>query len=358
VLPGFNAPVPGSAPSRAEEQELGIGPYARSETAPDGTRIDRYGEDEMAKYFDGRIADDYFEDPSCAGINERICWGYVSLDALYWDRVNNSTATIARDAGLNRTILGAFEWNDWEVVPRLTGGWVFDNGWALEGTYLYKDDLDSNQSVTEGQNVDMTVYGSPGPLGAFGFFNADTVYASDSVALQSGEVNMVQTNNYFNVIAGFRWLELQDRLRILATGVNGNAYTSLSTYNNLFGGQLGFRMSQTYMGIYGIEAQVKAGYYVNYGHLNTQIINAGAGLPNQTRYARSNSDAFMGEAEIMATYNPRIWFQMRLGVQIFTIMKTALAQDQIFESNFTGVGMTTGSDLTYWGPFGGVELMW
>ena len=365
IFPSFDAPVPGSAPTRIQEEELEIGPYARNgagsnaAAAPGGEMTRQYTEDELNGHFDGRVADEFYEAPGCSGISERVCYGYFSLDALYWDRVHTNSATFGILSSTGAFAVGGsdFVWNDYEVLPRLTAGWVFDTGWSVEGNYIYKDDFDTNIMAVQTDNLSMSAFGATSAAFAPNFFQVDAIGASVSTAIQSGEVNMIQTNNYFNVIAGFRWMELQDRLW-LTTYDDTLGSTRISTYNKLFGGQLGLRMSQTYAGIFSVQAQVKGGYYVNYSRGHTQIINAGAGLPDQTRNSRGNSDAVIAEGEIMATYNPRIWCQFRAGFQVFTVMNTALANDQIFNTDFTGFGNVTRGDLVYFGPFAGLEMMW
>jgi hypothetical protein len=353
--------VPGSAPSRVMEEELEIGPYAKQPYGGSDSTSSRYTGDDTQKYFEGRVADSYFEDPSCSGINDRVCYGYFAADALYWDRVRSTSKTMAVLSTTGAVALRGADliWNDPVVIPRLTAGWVFDNGWSVEGSYFYKDNADTQIQATNPGILSMNAFGTPSAAFAPNFFQADAIGVSSSVALQNVEVNAIQTNNYFNIIAGFRWLELQDRLWLTVYKGGTLSDTHISTYNKLFGPQLGLRMSQTFYGIYGVEFQVKGGYYVNYGRVNTSITNAGAGLPDQTRQAHGNSDAAVAEAHLMGTYNPYIWWQLRLGIQVFSVWQTALANDQIFNNNAsTGFAMQEKSDLIYWGPFAGSEFRW
>jgi hypothetical protein len=351
-------PVPGSAPP---ENYVEAKPFPRAPSVPGGSSgetVRRFSEGEMEEYFDGRAADVTFESPECSW-RDRVCYGYISVDALYWDRVRSGNGTIATNATTGGVNFNAksFVWNDWVALPRISAGYVFDNGYALESSYLYTDSLNTSNGVYNPANVNMVMFGTPSAAFAPNFFEADMLNASSSVALQSGELNVRETNGYLNFLWGFRWFEMQDRLRIRVQKGATISNADIFTYNDLFGGQVGVHLNQ-HVGIFGLEAFAKAGMFLNVGRSHTQTINAGTGLADQNRSAHGNSEAFMAEAQIMATYNPYIWLQARIGYQAFMMQQTSLAVDQIRQNNTTGLSLVERSDLIYHGPFGGVELRW
>jgi len=327
-----------------------------SDVAP-GNR--RYTEDEMNEYFDGRVADEYFDGDCYVGVNDRVCYGYFAIDALYWDRIRSASSTIAVRSSTGAVAMSGrnFIWNDLEEAARITGGYVFDSGLGIEAVGIYDDDLDTNSSVTNLGDTSFNAFGTPTAAFAPNFFQADTVGASSSVALHSYEVNVMETDAFFNLLAGFRYVELQDRTWIRAFKGGTVSGANFETSNRLMGGQIGMKTAQR-NGVFGFEFMGKMGFYINDGSSETTIFNAGAGLPDQTRRSSGFSEAFLAEAHLMVTYNPYIWLQFRAGIHGLTIMQTALATDQIRSTDFTGFALYERSDIVYYGPFAGAEVQW
>jgi hypothetical protein len=365
-IPGFPGgappPVPGAAPMRLNGS-AGVAPGGdpRVETLPDGTVVRRYTEEEMNGHFEGRVADEYQIPPGCDGVDARVWYGYISADVLYWDRVRSDSANFVEFAGNNERALGGqdFLWNDLEIVPRVTAGIATDRGWGFEAAAIWEDDLDTHEDANAFLDLNMNAFGEPGPAFAPNFFVLDTVIATRSTEIHSLEAHWRQYDTYLNFMAGLRYIELNDLLWI--DNYRGGAflsYTSIETENKLYGLQIGVESSQV-SGVYGYEFYAKAGYYLNSADSRTQIANAGVGLPDQIReFNDGRADAFVADGQFAFFYNPYIWWRLKLGWNGIILMQTALANDQVFNSNDTGFVMHQRGDVIFHGPFASSEVRW
>ena len=96
-----------------------------------------------------------------------------------------------------------------------------------------------------------------------------------STAIQNAEVNLVETGRVFNFIAGFRYIEIQDHMRLRGNDLGGNFFEgAIDTYNTLLGGQGGVRCGHDF-GLIRIEGQGKAGLYYNQGNAHANMNNNG-----------------------------------------------------------------------------------
>lgn len=311
-------------------------------------------------------ADGSFAGQDCYGscgpgsVRAACGYGYIQADALYWRREHGwhvSVFNASLDPNVN-FINGSNLNYRMEVLPRLTAGYVLANGLAVEGTYYYKDDFSVRKGVAGPGNIDNVAFGDP--TVAFGvgssFDAADWGGINASTKMQNGEINLVETERFFNFLAGFRWMELQERSTLWTNGLNGTGMVDLKTYNRLLGGQVGMRVAHTW-GLVGLQAQGKTGLYFNDASSET-IVNDPGTATAFTRQAGGQNEAFIGELELMATVRTLSSWQYRFGMQAMWITQTALATDQIQNTVNTGAGINARSDLFVYGPFAGAEFRW
>ncbi len=284
-------------------------------------------------------------------------YGYISIDALYWDRKTGGAVDIARPTSNTAATFetGASLNYEFEVLPRLTAGFVLANGVAVEGTYFYKDNFAIRQGLAAPGNINMTALGS-NPAGS-SFNNADWLGVNVTGKIQSGEINVVETERFFNFLAGFRWIELQDRADLVTYGANGDGYLGVGTHNNMLGGQVGVRMAHSW-GLVGLEAMAKTGLLYNDAKSKTTISDVGTPNATPTRNASGNNETFLAEVQLMATFRQTASFQYRLGYNAMFLGQTTLAVDQFRATPQTGVSLYSKSDLLYHGPFAGAEFRW
>lgn len=308
-------------------------------------------------------ADGGFNGEDCYGscgpgtVSAACRYGYVQIDALYLTREHGYNVNILNSSTAPGTSLinGAKLNYDFEVLPRLTAGYVLANGVAIEGLYFYKDDFSTRVGVGSTGNIDMVAFGNPAVVFGAGssFNNANWGSVTAATQIQNGEVNLVETERFFNFLAGFRWMELSERTIVGTQGVNGTGFLDLKTYNRLMGGQAGMRMAHSW-GLFGLQAQGKAGMYYNDAKGVTTVNGSG----NFTRNVDGQNESFIGEIELMATIRTLSSWQYRFGVNAMWINEVALATDQIRGTANTGAALNAKSDLFVWGPFAGAEFRW
>jgi hypothetical protein len=369
-MPGYpmpGAPAYGQFPGRPTNfaDPMPMAPGAAPAAAPGGA----LGADMMANPMNGAPAhpealsgaDGSFNGQDCYGscgpgaIRAANRYGYIQVDALYWRRehgwhVNLVNASL--DPNVN-FINGSNLNYRFEALPRLTGGFVLGNGVAIEGTYFYKDDFSVRKGVAGTANIDITAFGTP--IAGSTFSAADWGSVSASTKLQNVEINLVETERFFNFLAGFRYLELQEQTILFAAGQDVGS-VDLKTYNRLLGGQAGVRVAHDW-GLFGLQAQGKAGMYFNDGSSSTTSVDPGL-VYNFNRNAGGQNESFLGELTLMATFRTLSSWQYRLGYNAMWITQVALATDQITNNANTGLGLNARSDLFVHGPYAGAEFRW
>lgn len=163
-------------------------------------------------------------------------WSFYA-GGLYLQRSRPSSArVIGTSASPFTTLIDAHSYDfDWQGTPEFVLQRRFDNGWMLEGRYF------GNISSSAASNIanittfriagaDVTIVGG-GPL--------DTSYETD---LKNAEFNVhKQMTPGFSLLAGFRWIELRDKLHVnMATPAT---FVEWDNRNRMYGGQIGFNLA-------------------------------------------------------------------------------------------------------------------
>jgi hypothetical protein len=297
---------------------------------------------------------DWFHAPrvfSCCGR------GYAAVDAVMLTRGDCDPLPLARLNGAAGPILLDAEdpYHHLETLPRVTLGYVMHNDTAVEATYFYKDDMDASASALVVLPNFLIV---PDPTATI--FNPSTfVHVNQALSIQSAELNLVETGRTFNFIAGFRWIEIQDRMIVKGHVLGINTFTlDTDTYNTLFGGQGGMRTGFD-CGLFHFEFQGKAGMYFNDGNASTRYSEIGvAGI--QTTAGDGECESFVGELSGMMSYRVSAKCTLRAGYQVYWICNTATAVGQINPLDPTNSGgilfFNDRNDLTLHGPSAGIDV--
>jgi len=279
--------------------------------------------------------------------------GYLVTEAVMLNRSDAFGLTLARTVGTNAAILTANEPDfGYETLPRITAGYVLPNDVAIEGTVFYKDDFDATDGAFTGINnlyIPDPVGLIPSPVG--------TVNLALSTSIQNYEINAVETGRLFNFLAGVRYLQIEDSMRLNTAGGAGPTSFEIDTYNSMIGAQSGVRMAHD-IGLFHIEGQGKAGMYFN-NNSGTSTVRAGTQLPPIPRTADGDCQSFVGELSCMISYRPSSYFSLRAGYQVYWMTNVALAADQFAPNNpviHTGVGINDRGDLMLHGPSAGLDF--
>lgn len=261
--------------------------------------------------------------PPPPGIGGR-CYGYA--DAIFF----------TRDAEIGNNLLvfdfGAPNLNDamalttadmgfgFEVGPRITLGREFDGFRAIEATYFGIYNF-QNEFDFAGPGLFVIVPGA----GYDGF--VDQVSVDYDSQVQNAEINYLQ--HYGNVawLAGFRYFMLGEKFSIQSSEA-GIAFSDsrVSIYNNLFGAQLGGRISQA-CGRWSYDLTGKAGVYAN--SIHTSQLSSLEGMTLIDQKTTGSRVSFIGELGLNGNYELNPNWLIRGGYQVYWIEGVGLATNQI-----------------------------
>jgi hypothetical protein len=262
------------------------------------------------------------------------CPGWIaSADVLFLRRSRAASQTLVRDQVAGTEILNSKDLRfDYQAAPRiqLLRDYACCKGWGL-GYF----GLDSwNTSETSG-GVVSPAYEMPGFLlpstGPGTIFR--TNYGTD---LQSIEVNhRTLWNECLTLLAGFRWIELQDELRVDQIAPVTSEILRVDADNHMYGFQIGADASLINCGgRFHIDGIVRAAILYNRADQNTfaPIVSGIDGFVD-TLSADDDHTAFFGELGLVGVYwlTPRI--AVRGGYQLMWLEGVALAPEQIPVNN-------------------------
>jgi hypothetical protein len=260
------------------------------------------------------------------GTCRRTRW-YASADALWLHR--------DREDG-NLPLFGGELGNlDLEPGARVAVGCECANGCGLQAIYFGIDGWNKSRSFEWTE---------------FGGGQLEGSYRSE---LYNGELNLRKRlgESDVHMLAGFRWMQLSDTLRIdVDSNAFGSAIGSSNVDNYLYGLQIGGEGSLWRpLEWLSFDGLVKAGIYANHASL-TNSIDAGRLVLSQS--ANTDHTAFVGEASVAGVVQVTKCLALRAGYQLLWLEGVALAP-QIQLSRHPGVN-TDGSPF-YQGLFVGLQ---
>jgi hypothetical protein len=331
---------------------------------------------------------------------------YGHAEALFLERDNGSfdqPLIKQQQEGIpDRTVLLTSDLDfDFDPAMRVLLGRRLHNGWAIEGSYLGLFDADGSAYLAapaQDPNDAPIALKFPGGLGTLNLFrDMDRIWVDYSSALHSAELNLVrcqercQTCGHGNSagtskvacggggfpcrtwewFAGFRYLNLSERLRVYAernqdetgTGAPGLEYGvyDIRSSNNFCGAQLGGRL-RGWGARWGWEATGKAGLFGNGAHQEQYVLDWDDG-PFPARplvSAAGGRVAFVGELNLTGVYRLTDVWNLRAGYNLIWIGGVALAPDQLDFSGVVPAGDQLRNDgqVFLHGVSGGLEARW
>lgn len=282
--------------------------------------------------------------PECGGgcCPPFVAVGYAYGDAeLFYARRTDGyhNQPLIIDVPSGSTIIGAHALSfDYEPGVRATAGYMWSQGFGVEGTYFGQ--FYFNRGVIVNSTAPTLAAPTPGVAGTLGNssvdFSADTqmsvFYTSE---MHNGELNFVLPYASFQWLGGFRYMQVQESLDFNGnTGVESSDYT-IHTNNNLYLSQIGAR-EQWEIGRFQFEATVKAGIGENYTNEQQVENDVGNTFTIQTASATKNTVSFVGELDVTALIPLGAHWTGRLGYDAVWITDLALAPNQLdFNVPFT-----------------------
>lgn len=296
----------------------------------------------------GTNGDDYWE--NC--VDEIGPLWTVRVGAVILDRSKPENDVIAREAGGLLTVSagGDFDFGWSSGVDVYVARQPY-NGFGFDFRFF---NLDSGASFGYDETIDLDI----GHDSVINLFDVDSRYGSK---LDSSEINLrMPSSSRTTWLAGFRWLELSERLNydidLLSLVDNDFRW---NTDNNLYGGQGGVDLqlwdlesplainSVLKAGVYGNDASNQFQYHVN----NFPILSGGD----------ANGDvAFVGDVGINLSYQVTQHLALTGGYQLLWISGAALASDQaaLTLDEVDIDVLTTSGDLFYHGALTGATVTW
>jgi len=240
----------------------------------------------------------------------------------------------------------------------MTYGIRFDQVSALELTFFGFNNWHSSAVANDGGQLSL-----PGtlPLITQDFIFADRIKIDYTSSIYNAEANYTQTISGLKLLAGFRYVRLNDSFDINSTV---DAFSSSSDYlvrakNNLIGGQIGMGFDWQWDRLT-LGALGKFGVYGNIAEQNTLLKDLNNTFVRRNFQDHTTVTSVIGEIGLDASYRVLDWLSFRVGYRFMWIDNLALAPDQLnFNSTpDAGQSVTAGNHLFLNGVNVGLEARW
>jgi hypothetical protein len=262
----------------------------------------------------------------------------------------------------------------------------------LESSFFRISDWDSTRSIGPDNPLNWLVMKAPGGFFQTQDFSYQSMRWDYSTELYNAELNVRNKfSNRITLLAGFRWLQLNENLqgtipppdRILDTwksnpnnnlfdvarienqpGIPAPAYPPFwdtSTRNNLYGLQIGADWKLLELKHFSVNGLLKVGGYWNHASESTGVSIEKVVHPSG---ASIDHAAFVGEAGLQCKYKVTSGITLKLGYEALWLAGVALAPGQIQETyntfapvSVTALGVNSGSNVFFHGATVGLELL-
>jgi hypothetical protein len=277
----------------------------------------------------------------------------LTADGIFMQRVGGRNIPLIRETGNNQVLATTNDLNyETAIGPRVSLMYTGPCGNSLEFNYFYLDDMNASVSASASNGVYFSMPNITVAAGANVPMQFD--YAS---RLQNAELNLRSSwSDVVTVLAGVRWLEMEERMTGATIPVGGAPlyFGATNTVNHLYGAQIGTDIALwNRCGPFRIDALLKAGIYDNCATQNTYSPQAKMGAKGAVDRA-----AFIGEVGLIASYQINCNIALRAGYQLMWVDGLALASDQFVRTDITAnsAPVDTGGNLLYHGAVAGVEV--
>jgi hypothetical protein len=287
----------------------------------------------------------------------------------------------------------AFDSNQFQqglsAAPKVSLIYRGDSGYGAELTYFGVLGLSDAKAI--GPDGDWLVMRAPGSFWQTPDFSNQAMAWKSTTKLYGAEANgRLDLSSRATILAGFRWLRLDDNLQGALTPPDTAAPTwktgypcspsctfaeipampnggqsqnyppfwTTSTTNNLYGAQIGADVKMLELGRFSLDGLIKTGIFDNDARQSTVVSMAKALYPSQ---AATNRAAFVGEAALQLKYQFTEGLALKAGYEALWLDGVALAPGQIQETHttpttVTALGVNCGSGALFQGVTAGLEF--
>ena len=318
------------------------------------------------------------------GVNQALVSRVPGATPFYVSPPGISTANAAG--------VEAFDSNQFQqglfAGPKISLIYRGDSGYGAELTYFSVLGLSDAKAISP--DGDWLVMRSPGSFWQTPDFSNQAMAWKSTTNLFSAEADgRLALSSRVTMLAGFRWLQLDDNLQGTLTppdtaeptwktgypcspsctfseipampnggqSENYPPFWTTSTTNNLYGAEIGADVKMLELGRFSLDGLIKTGIFDNYAQQSTVVSMAKALYPSQ---ATTSQAAFVGEADVQLKYQITELLALDVGYEALWLDDVALAPGQIRETSttptsVTALGVNAGSSALFQGVTAGLE---
>jgi hypothetical protein len=258
------------------------------------------------------------------------------------------------------------------------------SGDGVELSYFNVFDQSATKAIGTGSPPDWLVMRAPGTFWQTQDFPYQSMVWSAATNLYSAEVNgRLDLSRRITLLAGFRWLQLNDDLQgtltpadltapawkrtcpgcsllqITSDGPAGNypSFWNTGTTNDLYGVQIGVDGTIVEFGRFSVGGMLKIGFFSNIAEQSTGVSLQKVVYPSTATTARA---AFASEASLRLKYRLAAGLTLKAAYEALWLDGVALAPGQIQETYSTAssvhaLGVNRGSSVLFQGGTFGLE---
>lgn len=267
------------------------------------------------------------------------------------------------EGGDTSTVLRADDAGGTSVGPRITFGWIDSDhrGWEL--SYFGVGSGSGSRSVNG--DDDLAMVGTLA-LSSLDFYKADRITLDTETSMHSFEINRTWNEHRWSLLAGFRYLRVEDEFRLLSFDSDTSAFGdySIDAENDLFGLQSGIRhkrqsrLSENLL----FDLGGKAGIYGNSASHTQSVIDFGGTddpFPLRDQFSDHRGQvAFVGETNANARLALTSQLELRAGYNLIWVDGLALASGQLELDDVPVTGTSTAGGGLFHGASVGLMFHW
>ena len=259
-----------------------------------------------------------------------------------------------------------------------------DAGYGVELSYFNVFDQSATRAFGPDSPANWLVMKAPGGFWQTQDFPYQAMVWSDSTSLYSAEINgRLDLSRHVTMLAGFRWLQLNDNLQgtltpsdftapewkttcplcnlsqVTPDGPIGNlpSFWNTGTTNDLYGIQIGVDANIAQFGRFSLDGRITIGLFDNNAEQSTGVSIRKVVYPTR---ATANGAAFVSDASLQLKYQIFDGLSLKAGYELLWLAGVALAPGQIDRtyaapSNVHALGINHGSNVLFHGATFGLE---
>ncbi len=292
-------------------------------------------------------------------------YGYMwtgGVEALAFNRDAGSDRVLVRNTDTLAPVFNSNDFSfDFTSGARAHINLMGPSGIQYQAVYMKLATLIADADVNGDNNLQI-----PFPLAGFtvDFFGADEMLFHYTSQIQGGEVNVIYPFGNFQLLAGYRYLEIDEGLRLTSIDVvdAGTSDFSVNAFNQMHGGQIGILGQWELFGLINFDFDAKFGILGDIVHTRQTINDFNNSVVLFQGAGHESSVAYVTEIGLVGVVPLGPSFNVRCGYNAFFIDRVALAPDQFdFLENPTvpfGSQVNQKGDIIVQGVVLGIDARW